>query len=213
MADKPNFRRKYGNCNKVWRREQREQAREREDTRTLAATKKTDKVPERERQVPERERHPPELRGKAIGLWYASRNKRAKPEEESPALEVQLDLAKREEIENSIATIGINPVSFSKDNVNFTHINAGAFKNNFIQKITTTFEENISKAKDNQMEQNVSLDAELYNQLVKKKANSRRYQEMYNFREKLPAFGKKEEILSALEHSQIVVISGETGIS
>lgn len=35
---------------------------------------------------------------------------------------------------------------------------------------------------------------------------------MWEFRKQLPAYKKRDEILNALEHHQVVVISGETGM-
>lgn len=46
---------------------------------------------------------------------------------------------------------------------------------------------------------------------LEEKQNSRRYQEMMTFREKLPAYQHKDEFLRLIAKNQVIVISGETG--
>ncbi|KAM6961464.1 ATP-dependent DNA/RNA helicase DHX36 [Aplochiton taeniatus] len=54
------------------------------------------------------------------------------------------------------------------------------------------------------------LDENLRRALQQKRAESR-YRDMLKFREKLPSYGKKEELVELINSSQVVVVSGETG--
>lgn len=54
------------------------------------------------------------------------------------------------------------------------------------------------------------LDIELYNELQAKK-ELRTYKFMLDARKRLPAFKMQKEILHAINHNQIVLLSGETG--
>lgn len=56
------------------------------------------------------------------------------------------------------------------------------------------------------------MDRELKKRLLDKKANSRKYNTMYEARKKLPSFKMQEAILSLVKNNQVVVISGETGL-
>lgn len=44
------------------------------------------------------------------------------------------------------------------------------------------------------------------------KLESTHYNKMLEFRKKLPAYDKKDEILNLLRNNQVIVISGETGM-
>ncbi|XP_070684754.1 ATP-dependent DNA/RNA helicase DHX36 [Pempheris klunzingeri] len=55
-----------------------------------------------------------------------------------------------------------------------------------------------------------SLDESLKRDLQKKKLDPK-YKEMLKFREKLPSYGKKEELVELISMNRVVVVSGETG--
>ncbi|KAG9348145.1 hypothetical protein JZ751_001880 [Albula glossodonta] len=55
-----------------------------------------------------------------------------------------------------------------------------------------------------------SLDEELKRDLLKKRENSK-YTEMLKFREKLPSYNKKMELVQLVRANQVLVVSGETG--
>lgn len=61
------------------------------------------------------------------------------------------------------------------------------------------------------LDRNPSIDRKLKEMLLEKKANSRRYQSMYEVRKKLPSFRMQDQILKLIDKNQVVVISGETG--
>ncbi|KAL6479481.1 hypothetical protein MHYP_G00129140 [Metynnis hypsauchen] len=58
--------------------------------------------------------------------------------------------------------------------------------------------------------QKPSLDAELRSDFQAKLENSK-YLQMLKFREKLPSYGMKEELVGLIEANRVVVVSGETG--
>ncbi|XP_030259440.1 ATP-dependent DNA/RNA helicase DHX36 [Sparus aurata] len=55
-----------------------------------------------------------------------------------------------------------------------------------------------------------SLDERLQRDLQSKKSDSK-YKEMLKFREKLPSYGKKEELVELINSNRVLVVSGETG--
>nr|XP_057935113.1 ATP-dependent DNA/RNA helicase DHX36 [Doryrhamphus excisus] len=55
-----------------------------------------------------------------------------------------------------------------------------------------------------------SLDESLQRDLQSKKSHPK-YKEMLTFREKLPSYGKKEELVKLINSNQVLVVSGETG--
>ncbi|XP_041849753.1 ATP-dependent DNA/RNA helicase DHX36 [Melanotaenia boesemani] len=55
-----------------------------------------------------------------------------------------------------------------------------------------------------------SLDAFLKRDLESKKSDSK-YKEMLKFREKLPSYGKKEDLVELINSNRVLVVSGETG--
>ncbi|RLV94217.1 hypothetical protein DV515_00013205 [Chloebia gouldiae] len=59
-------------------------------------------------------------------------------------------------------------------------------------------------------EQDADLDEQLKEDLMKKRSDPR-YIEMQRFREKLPSYGMREELVKLINSSRVTVISGETG--
>ncbi|XP_037344927.1 ATP-dependent DNA/RNA helicase DHX36 [Pungitius pungitius] len=55
-----------------------------------------------------------------------------------------------------------------------------------------------------------SLDERLKRDLESKKSDTK-YKEMLKFREKLPSYGKKEELVELINSNRVLVVSGETG--
>ncbi|XP_060623658.1 ATP-dependent DNA/RNA helicase DHX36 isoform X2 [Anolis sagrei] len=56
----------------------------------------------------------------------------------------------------------------------------------------------------------VNLDEQLKEDMIKKRSSAR-YIEMQRFREKLPSYGMRKELVNLINSSQVTVISGETG--
>ncbi|XP_017659136.1 PREDICTED: ATP-dependent RNA helicase DHX36-like [Lepidothrix coronata] len=59
-------------------------------------------------------------------------------------------------------------------------------------------------------EQDTDLDEQLKEDLRKKRSDPR-YIEMQRFREKLPSYGMREELVNLINNNRVTVISGETG--
>eukprot|EP00066_Takifugu_rubripes_P017361 XP_011606627.1 PREDICTED: ATP-dependent RNA helicase DHX36 [Takifugu rubripes] len=61
-----------------------------------------------------------------------------------------------------------------------------------------------------EVQRNGSLDDRLKRDLLEKKSEPK-YKEMLQFREKLPSYGKKEDLMALINSNRVVVVSGETG--
>lgn len=94
----------------------------------------------------------------------------------------------------------------------YSHISESSFKRKFLQNITGNIEANIDRSLlvGTSLTQEKELD-ELFKVRLLAKENSKHYQKMREFRQKLPSFGMKNKILELVEQNQIIVISGETG--
>jgi len=94
----------------------------------------------------------------------------------------------------------------------YSHISESSFKRKFLQNITGNIEANIdhSLLVGTSLTQEKELD-ELFKVRLLAKENSKHYQKMREFRQKLPSFGMRNKILELVEQNQIIVISGETG--
>lgn len=94
----------------------------------------------------------------------------------------------------------------------YSHISESSFKRKFLQNITGNIEANIDRSLlvGTSLTQEKELD-ELFKVRLLAKENSKHYQKMRVFRQKLPSFGMKNKILELVEQNQIIVISGETG--
>ncbi|KAK6626795.1 hypothetical protein RUM44_009272 [Polyplax serrata] len=146
------------------------------------------------------DRPPPGLRGKAIGLWYRDQNRK---QEEKP-MNVFLDASKQEEIENVLFKVG-NPKQSEEIQAK------GSFRQTFLDKINVTFEEKLTQIESINLKPDPDLDEELFSEISKKKGHSKNYQKMLEFRQKLPSYKKRKEIIDLIEKNPIVVVSGETG--
>ncbi|XP_054266470.1 ATP-dependent DNA/RNA helicase DHX36-like isoform X2 [Macrosteles quadrilineatus] len=94
----------------------------------------------------------------------------------------------------------------------YKHMEDSPFKKLFLQSITGKMMDNVNNAL--QMQSKLSripqLDQDLLDDLENKR-QSPQYQGMQEFRKKLPAWDKRQELLDMIEQNQIIVISGETG--
>ncbi|XP_046674057.1 ATP-dependent DNA/RNA helicase DHX36-like isoform X2 [Homalodisca vitripennis] len=94
----------------------------------------------------------------------------------------------------------------------YKHLEESAFKRLFLRSITGSMSKNVDNAL--QMKSKLSRERELDRELLedlREKQSSEQYLEMQEFRRKLPAWEKREELLHMIENNQIIVISGETG--
>jgi hypothetical protein len=94
----------------------------------------------------------------------------------------------------------------------YSHIGESSFKRKFLQNITGNIKTNLERSLlvGMSLAQDKELD-ELFKMRLLAKQNSKHYQKMMEFRQKLPSFVMKDQILKLVEKNQVIVISGETG--
>ncbi|XP_073991032.1 ATP-dependent RNA helicase Rhau [Rhodnius prolixus] len=178
-------------------------------------------------------RPPPYLTGKFIGLWHASRkrmikqnNREAKQLEKKNkvmvTLPLDLPMEKEKQIQTmlhsisteappSVKRIRTGSSTLESARAKYQHVRESVFKDDFLQLITGTISEKINKG----TQKCCLLNSEYLNKKLKleeeDKINSPTYRRILEFRKKLPAFSKKDEILETVKEHNIVLISGETG--
>lgn len=161
-----------------------------------------------------RPRHPPGLTGKEIGLFYRNLNRQKK--KQPPTLRLS------PRIEQKIKTILNNSKSFyssifdercnSEYDDKYQHIHDSQFKRKFLEIINGNIEHNLVKAinMESKLQRNSNMDTILLNEYKDKQIQDN-YLNMLKFRQKLPVYHKKSEILQLIKDNQVIVISGETG--
>lgn len=94
----------------------------------------------------------------------------------------------------------------------YKHIGESAFKHKFLRSITGSIQDNLERSLSSRyaLSRNHSTDQQLLEELEDKQ-NSRYYQKMKAFREKLPSYSHRKEIVRVIESNQVCVINGETG--
>lgn len=159
-------------------------------------------------------RHPPGLTGKEIGLFYRNLNRQKK--KQPPTLRLS------PRIEQKIKTILNNSKSFyssifdercnSEYDDKYQHIHDSQFKRKFLEIINGNIEHNLVKAinMESKLQRNSNMDTILLNEYKDKQIQDN-YLNMLKFRQKLPVYHKKSEILQLIKDNQVIVISGETG--
>jgi len=167
-------------------------------------------------------RHPPNLRGKAIGLWYAQRQRSSNSGQNSPR--------SRPRPSQPVATIELSPHEIQR--VTEVH---HLFKHQ--QHSRKTFKKSSSNLDDNKeddisiddaehviqferlhssflyfesLDRNPEIDQNLLDDLRKKQCSSL-YQKLYIKRSRLPITDYRQQILNTIEQNQIFILVGETG--
>lgn len=173
-----------------------------------------------------RERPPPHLRGREIGLWYARRQgpKNKEKEKEKERMEravVRMDESRELQITRLLSTVqaqnnDVKP-TLSEDSWWATENERNSTP---AQLRETAFTEKDAWDDDDDDDEyacvsecyrgNAALDQQLKEELQRKKNNST-YAEMQRFREKLPSYTMRAEIVRIINSNQVTVISGETG--
>ena len=160
-------------------------------------------------------RHPPHLRGREIGLYYASLAKKSPNKREKTIETVCLDSHLVSNVRHLLA--GFEPIS--KETTNFwktkyQNLSESCFKKNFLLTLKgndSTHFANVSDSFDLDADSpNPELDLKLRDEFLLK-CEKPEYQKMFDQRSKLPVFDRCEEILKAVEENQVIVICGETG--
>ncbi|NXE95347.1 DHX36 helicase, partial [Menura novaehollandiae] len=172
-----------------------------------------------------RGRHPSHLRGREIGLWYARKQgQKNRDTDRQQRAVVRMDERREEQIVqllNSVQTKNDKeqeamswwsgdeesptpeqPVKVKPDAEKAPVKQRPALEKTSLDRdVEYLFEKN---------EQNADLDEQLKEDLVKKRSDPR-YIEMQRFREKLPSYGMREELVKLINNNRVTVISGETG--
>ncbi|XP_056420970.1 ATP-dependent DNA/RNA helicase DHX36 [Hyla sarda] len=181
-----------------------------------------------------RERPPPHLRGRAIGLWYARRQgPKSKEKERQERAVVQMDESREQRITRLLNSVQAQSKDVKQEPCSDQSWWATENERN-IAAPQIKLEEDIVKdawdddecddyagdVKDNtekfsescygENRVNAALDRRLKDELQDKRIDSR-YREMQRFRETLPSYSMKEEIIKMIQNNQVTVISGETG--
>nr|XP_023677862.1 ATP-dependent RNA helicase DHX36 [Paramormyrops kingsleyae] len=177
-----------------------------------------------------RGRHPAHLKGREIGLWYAKRGgiKRKEEERKSRAV-VQMDESREQHITKLLNTVQREPSGSAKS----SHDSASQswrsapnpnqhsyFDGEEVPKEDPKMEvkevkEEMKDERDLQylfqdLVRDIAVDQELKRDLHKKRTDTK-YLDMMKFREKLPSYGMKEELVQLIRANQVLVVSGETG--
>ncbi|XP_062901383.1 ATP-dependent DNA/RNA helicase DHX36 [Mobula hypostoma] len=161
-----------------------------------------------------RGRHPGHLKGKDIGLWYAKRQgQKSKDMERKERAVVHMDEKREEHITRLLNSVQARSdykdqrSSLSADSsMNWRNPSSSTLVTKELKPETSADLEYLFET----ITRDVFLDEELREELSKKMTNSR-YLEMKKFREKLPSYTMKHEVVDLINTNQVVVISGETG--
>lgn len=173
--------------------------------------------------------HPHWLKGKEIGLYYRdkARHSAKKREDEARILRLNsnterritslIDFPKIPDFSLNRESNRTNVASSISDQENkyenmYMHINDSQFKRKFLNIVTGNIQENLmnSLRTSSKLKRNEDMD-EAYYRDYQKMINTKVYSNMLEFRKKLPAYNRREEILDLLKHNQVILISGETG--
>ncbi|XP_072264096.1 ATP-dependent DNA/RNA helicase DHX36 [Pyxicephalus adspersus] len=171
-----------------------------------------------------RERPPAHLRGREIGLWYARRQgHRSKEKERMERAVVRMDESRELQITKLLSTVQAQNNEVKPTLSEDSWWDENERKSACLQPAKPVFPEKDAwddDDDDDDDEESVyvtecddgdtALDLQLKEELQRKRTNPR-YLEMQRFREKLPSYTMKEEIIKVINTSQVTVISGETG--
>ncbi|KAG5269044.1 hypothetical protein AALO_G00197670 [Alosa alosa] len=181
-----------------------------------------------------RGKHPPHLKGREIGLWYAKWGgvKRSEQERKSRAV-VQMDQSREQHITELLNSVQRVPRGAGMDTGAST---SQCWRSKPQESHHSYFDgdeppEEVPETKpvikeikqenettwDKDLEflfqdivRKPTLDQELKKDLQIKRTDAK-YLDMLKFREKLPSYGMREELVQLIQASQVVVVSGETG--
>ncbi|XP_037042409.1 ATP-dependent DNA/RNA helicase DHX36 [Bradysia coprophila] len=153
---------------------------------------------------------PPGLRGREIGLWYAKRNKMLKEHElkgerqhdmlSGPKISLPEKVVDRmkKEIDDVQADI-------AKDSSSQTvQTDFSRYRETDFMKLIQTDEEPQSSQQSSDLDTRL---CEEFNVTTK----TEKYEEMFQFRQRLPSFQHKDEIVDAVKRNQVLLVAGNTG--
>ncbi|KAK9505930.1 hypothetical protein O3M35_009886 [Rhynocoris fuscipes] len=181
---------------------------------------------------------PPYLRGKLLGLWHREKGKmRTKTKKEGKdeswllkrgkkmmlTLPLELPEGKENQIRKiltristetppSVANIRCGSSSTMESaRAKYQHIGESAFKDNFLKLICGSISDKINMGIQICKLQNDHALNQKYRFMEECKRNDYRVRNMLQFRRRLPACNKRYEIINAIRHNNVILVSGETG--
>lgn len=161
-----------------------------------------------------RERPPPHLKGRQIGLWYKNNSKKNKEKHEKHQhIEDSLKMSSHH-LERTFSLMSqISGESF--DPSSYLPLPAGPKLDTLYQRHVKPncgryFDPQQSDAALLKAEYTENYDKILMDSLLEEKFN-KIYKSRFEERRRLPAFGKRKEILAMIDQHQVLLISGETG--
>uniref|UniRef100_A0A8C5IEW1 RNA helicase n=1 Tax=Junco hyemalis TaxID=40217 RepID=A0A8C5IEW1_JUNHY len=172
-----------------------------------------------------RGRHPSHLKGREIGLWYARRQgQKNRDADRQQRAVVRMDERREEQIVqllNSVQTKNDKEQEamswWSGDEEGPAPEQPAKVKPDAekapVRQIPTWEKTSLDLDVEflcEKTEQDADLDEQLKEDLMKKRSDPR-YIEMQRFREKLPSYGMREELVKLINSNRVTVISGETG--
>ncbi|XP_071999076.1 ATP-dependent DNA/RNA helicase DHX36 isoform X2 [Engystomops pustulosus] len=178
-----------------------------------------------------RERPPPHLRGRAIGLWYARRQgPKSREKERLERAVVRMDESREQQITRLLNSVQAQSKAVKQEPSSEESWWASENERNSVvpqiklpedmvkdswdddedDNDAAVAEEKLSESCYGENRVNAALDRRLKEELREKRTD-RRYLDMQRFREKLPSYNMKEEIIKMTQGNQVTVISGETG--
>ncbi|XP_044288660.1 ATP-dependent DNA/RNA helicase DHX36 [Varanus komodoensis] len=177
-----------------------------------------------------RGRPPPHLKGREIGLWYARRQgEKSKETERQQRAVVRMDERREEQIVQLLNTVQNKnekeqeAMSWWSDEEGYTKEAPAKSKPVVVEKpvmektpertkpiLEKTFQDKDLEYLLQESKPDTDLDEQLKEELKRKKSDSR-YIDMQRFREKLPSYGMRKELVNLINRSRVTVISGETG--
>ncbi|XP_043926451.1 ATP-dependent DNA/RNA helicase DHX36 [Protopterus annectens] len=161
-----------------------------------------------------RGRHPPHLKGREIGLWYArQQGQKSKENERKERAVVRMDESREQHIKQLLSSVQTRETDAEQCR-SVPRISREQPRQNEVtsfrqRSMKTRFDKN-SEYLLHKPSRDPILDVWLQEDLDQKRFDSR-YVEMQKFREKLPSYAMRKELLHTILNNKVVVISGETG--
>ncbi|XP_055593475.1 ATP-dependent DNA/RNA helicase DHX36 [Uranotaenia lowii] len=162
------------------------------------------------------ERPPPGLKGRALGLFYRDRQtKRKKEAEKRKAVDITIPQWQIDEIRRHLnLEKGQEKVDFFKHFVENNEIDS-VFKNEYLRVIEKSLCQVIAEQTAHE-DGNTTIDEPIWKetrneQLYEEYMDNDNVNELTKFRERLPAFNSRREILEMIDKNQVILVKGETG--
>ncbi|NWT78743.1 DHX36 helicase, partial [Lanius ludovicianus] len=172
-----------------------------------------------------RGRHPSHLKGREIGMWYARKQgQKNRDADRQQRAVVRMDERREEQIVQLLHSVqakndkeqeamswwsgdedGPTPEQPAKVKPDAEKVPVR--QRPVLEKTSLDWEVEYLCEKN---EQDADLDERLKEDLMKKRSDPK-YIEMQRFREKLPSYGMREELVKLINDNRVTVISGETG--